>query len=88
MGRFGTGHLIGCLHGGTVTNKGCLNCASTLLFQHTNMQWEAWGAGRRELGHTYRQTHVKLQRTLNARGIFYRGGDKGVNCLPCLEIVT
>lgn len=34
VGRFSAGHLIGCLHGCTVTNKGCLNCASILLFHH------------------------------------------------------
>lgn len=82
MGRFGAGHLIGCLHGCTVTNKGCLNCASILLFQHTNMQWEAWRGG------THTDRHVKLQRTLSAWRVFYRGSDKGLNCLPCLEIVT
>lgn len=26
-------HLIGCLHGSTVTNKDCLNCASILLYK-------------------------------------------------------
>lgn len=46
------------------------------------------GHVRSELGHRYRQTNVKLLRTLNVWGIFYWGSDKGVNCLSWLEIVT
>lgn len=80
---FIAGRLIGRLHGSAVTNKGCLNCASILLFQCTNRQWEA----RR--GHTYRQMHVKLQSTLKCQAVFYQGRDKGAelfalpsNCDP------
>lgn len=68
---FSAGHLIGCLHGSTVTNKGCLNCASILLFQCTNSQWEAWR------GHAYGQMHVKLQSTLNAREYFTKAVTRG-----------
>lgn len=44
-----------------------------------------WAACR---GLEYRQTHFKLQGTLNACGFFYWGHDNEVNCLSCLATVT
>lgn len=77
---FSAGHLIGCLHGSTVTNKGCLNCASILLFQCTNSQWEAWR------GQAYRQMHVQLQSTLNAREYFTEAVTRDWIVCPTLKL--
>lgn len=46
----------------------------------TNMQWEAWR------GHTYRQTHVKLQRALNAWGVFIKAVTRGWIVCPALKM--
>lgn len=77
---FIAGRLIGCLHGSAVTNKGCLNCASILLFQCTNRQWEAWR------GHACRQMHVKLQSTLNAREYFTKAVTRGWVVCPAFKL--
>lgn len=68
VGRLGTGNLIGSLHGCTVTDKGRLNRASSLLFRHTNMQWEALDGGVAESCGTH--AYGKLQKTLNVWGSF------------------
>lgn len=44
------------------------------------MLWESWR------GHTYRQTHAKLQRTLNAWGVFIEAVTRGWIVCPALKM--